>query len=132
MKKEKLKIISAMMSGIVIGGTAGLLFAPKKGKETREDIKNTILKISNKVKYLTNNNFKNYINKELNKIDIDIINLGEIDSYRKAKKLAKKTIKRINKLIKYTKKNKINDFEDLINELKDKTEEISAYILSNL
>lgn len=132
MKKEKLKIIGVLLGGFIVGSSAGILLAPKKGSETREDIKNILLDLSNKVKDITRSDVKNYINKELDKIDIDIIKLGEINSYKKARRLAKRTIKRINKLIKYTKKKRIKDFEELISELKDKTEEISAYILSNL
>ena len=42
MKKENLKIVGAMVGGALVGGAAGILFAPKKGSETREDIKKTI------------------------------------------------------------------------------------------
>ena len=39
MKKENLKVMAALTGGIVLGGTLGVLFAPRKGSETREKIK---------------------------------------------------------------------------------------------
>lgn len=37
--EDTLKVTAGLMAGLTIGGAAGLLFAPKSGKETREDIK---------------------------------------------------------------------------------------------
>ena len=41
LKKENVKIMAALTGGIVLGGTLGVLFAPRKGSETREKIKLT-------------------------------------------------------------------------------------------
>ena len=43
MKKENLKIVGAMVGGALLGGAAGILFAPRKGSETREKIKQSRL-----------------------------------------------------------------------------------------
>ena len=64
--------------------------------------------------------------------ELEIVKLDELDSYKKAKRQAKKIIRKINKLIKYVKNKGIEDFEDLVEELKEKAEEISEEILTNL
>ncbi|MFO7888617.1 MAG: YtxH domain-containing protein, partial [Eubacteriales bacterium] len=50
-KKEKAKDIGIGAGiGAAIGTLAGILFAPKPGKETREDIKNKTKEVSEDVK----------------------------------------------------------------------------------
>lgn len=132
MKKEKFKIITAACAGAVIGGITGVLFAPRKGSETRAKIKDYFLDLKNKLQGVTEENVKEYIEKELDSLDLDLAKLDMETEYKKAKKLAKKIIKKINKLINYTKKKGMGDFEELINDLKEKAEEIGEEILTNL
>ena len=132
MKKENLKIVGAMVGGALVGGAAGILFAPKKGSETREDIKKTINNLLEKTEVIDKDSVKKYIENQLEALDLEIVKLDELDSYKKAKRQAKKIIIKINKLIKYVKNKGIEDFEDLVEELKEKAEEISEEILTNL
>ncbi len=132
MKKENLKIVGAMVGGALVGGAAGILFAPRKGSETREKIKDSINDLLERTQSIDKEDIRKYIEKELENIDFEIVKLDELDSYKKAKRQAKKVIKKIDKLIKYTKKKGMEDFEDLTNELKEKAEEISEEILTNL
>ena len=44
------KFILGALLGVVVGGIAGVLFAPKSGKETRHDIAEGAKKAGNKVK----------------------------------------------------------------------------------
>lgn len=132
MKKENVKIMAALTGGIVIGGTLGVLFAPRKGSETREKIKLTFVNLKNKVSKIEEEDIKYYIEKKLNEIDDDIEVLEGTLEFKKAKKQAKKVIKKINKLIDYTTKKGYDEFEDLITDLKEKASEISEEILTNL
>ncbi len=132
MKKENVKIMAALTGGIVLGGTLGVLFAPRKGSETREKIKLTFVNLKNKVSKIEEEDIKYYIEKKLNEIDDDIEVLEGTLEFKKAKKQAKKIIKKINKLIDYTTKKGYDEFEDLITELKEKASEISEEILTNL
>jgi len=132
MKKEKLKIGAALGIGAVIGGTLGILFAPKKGSETREQIKLSFINLKDKLMNVDEESIKKHIEKKLDNIDIELAKLEMIDSYKKAKKQAKKVVKQINKLIDYTKKKGMSEFEDLILDLKEKASEISEEILTNL
>ncbi len=132
MKKENVKIMAALTGGIVLGGTLGVLFAPRKGSETREKIKLTFVNLKNKVSKIEEEDIKYYIEKKLNEIDEDIEVLEGTLEFKKAKKQAKKVIKKINKLIDYTTKKGYDEFEDLITDLKEKASEISEEILTNL
>ena len=132
MKKENVKIMAALTGGIVLGGTLGVLFAPRKGSESREKIKLTFVNLKNKVSKIEEEDIKYYIEKKLNEIDDDIEVLEGTLEFKKAKKQAKKVIKKINKLIDYTTKKGYDEFEDLITDLKEKASEISEEILTNL
>lgn len=132
MKKENLKILTALGTGVVIGGITGLLFAPRKGSETRAKIKDCLLDLKVRLQGVDKKSVKEYIEKKLDELDIDLAKLDMEVEYKKARKQAKKVIKKINKLIKYTKKKGMDEFEDLIEELKEKAEEIGEEILTNL
>ncbi len=132
MKKENLKVMAALTGGIVLGGTLGVLFAPRKGSETREKIKLTFVNLKNKVSKIEEEDVRYYIEKKLNEIDDDIEVLEGTLEFKKAKRQAKKVIKKINKLIDYTTKKGYEEFEDLITDLKEKASEISEEILTNL
>lgn len=132
MRKEKIKIIGAAAAGAIIGGVAGVLLAPRKGSETRELIKESISKIRIKSKSLNKKEIEDYIEKKLDELDIELAKLDMEVEYKKAKKQAKKVIKKITKLINYTKKKGMEGFDDLIEELKEKAEEVSEEILTNL
>ena len=131
-KKEKLKIASALGIGAIIGGTLGVLFAPRKGSETREKIKESFISLKNKLQNVDADSIKKHIEKKLDEIDIDLAKLEVVESYQKAKKQAKKVIKKINKLIDYTKKKGMDEFEELILDLKEKASDVSEEILTNL
>lgn len=132
MKKETGKIVAGAVAGAVIGGTLGVLFAPRKGSETREKIKLTFVNLKNKVSKIEEEDVRYYIEKKLNEIDDDIEVLEGTLEFKKAKRQAKKVIKKINKLIDYTTKKGYEEFEDLITDLKEKASEISEEILTNL
>lgn len=132
MKKDKLKLLSAITGGMLIGGTLGIIFAPRKGSETRQKIKLTFVNLKNKVSNIDEKDVKHYIEKKLNDIDNDIELLENTLEFKKAKKQAKKIIKKINKLITYTTKKGYEEFQELIIDLKEKANEISEEILTNL
>ncbi len=132
MKNEKLKIGAALGTGAIIGGILGILFAPKKGSETRAQIKMSFVNLKDKLMNIDEESIKKHIEKKLDYIDVELAKLEMFDSFKKAKKQAKKVVKEINKLIDYTKKKGMSEFEDLILDLKDKASEISEEILTNL
>ena len=51
--------VLGLIAGAVVCGALGLLFAPKKGEETRKDIKDTIDNLANKGKEFYDHKIKN-------------------------------------------------------------------------
>ena len=92
MKKDKLKIIASACTGAVIGGALGVLFAPRKGSETREKIKESFTNLKIKLQGLDKEDVKTYIEKKLDELDIEIAKLDTEIEYKKAKKQAKDII----------------------------------------
>ena len=132
MKKETGKIVAGAVAGAVIGGTLGVLFAPRKGSDTRAKIKETFNNLKDKVANLSSEDIQKYINKKINEIDKEISLLEITNNYKEAKRRGKKLIKKINKLINYCAKKGKDEFEELIEDLKERVEEISEEILTNL
>lgn len=132
MKKETKKLVAGAMVGTVVGGTLGVLFAPRKGSDTRVKIKDTFIDLKDKVANLSNEDIQKYINKKLDEIDKEINMLEVTNSYKEAKRRGKKLIKKINKLTNYCAKKGKDEFSDLIEELKSRVEDISEEILTSL
>lgn len=71
-KKEKIKSLKQVATGVVagstIGVTAGVLFAPKSGKETRADIANEAKELSDKSKLFIDDT-KNIAREKLKEVE---------------------------------------------------------------
>lgn len=131
MKKERLKIATALGLGTLIGGTLGVLFAPRKGSETRELIKDSISEMKNKLSNISKKDVKRYVERKLDEIEIELARLDAENEFKKAKRQAKKVSKKITKLMNYTKKKGLYEFENLVDDLKEKANTISEEILTN-
>lgn len=103
MKKSK---VGAILTGIGIGAAAGLLLAPKSGKETRNDIKKKAGEVKNKVKDIDLEQLKEDLIKDFDKFKNEIKDMDK----EKAMKLAKEKGTKL-----------LNSCEDLINQAKDKS-----------
>lgn len=78
--------ISNMFLGIAIGASLGILFAPKKGSQTRKELKEKMLELVSKSKELSASDISQIIEEKINEIRRD---LNDLDK-EKILKIAKK------------------------------------------
>ena len=65
------------LKGAVIGATLGLLFAPKSGKETRENLSNSLKGLLDKVKGMDKEEVKDKLEKKIEEIENEIKDLDK-------------------------------------------------------
>ena len=61
---SKKAVIGALIGGAAVGAAAGVLLAPKSGKETRKDIANKAKSVSKKIKKMNVKDVKIYFTKK--------------------------------------------------------------------
>ena len=71
MKKENVKILTAATIGALAGCSLGILFAPRKGSETRQKIKECFYNIKENISNIDEEDVKYYIDKNDNLVLID-------------------------------------------------------------
>ena len=69
--------ISNLFLGAAIGASLGILFAPKKGKETRRDLKNKMLELVDDAKELSINDVSNMVEAKITEIRHDLNDLDK-------------------------------------------------------
>ena len=92
MKKTKKR--KGLLTGLVIGAGLGVLFAPKKGSETRKDLMRKFDELKNKAKDIDIDEVKENIDIKIDAIKTE---LAELDK-EKALKIAKKKAKQIKEM----------------------------------
>ncbi len=83
--------ISNLFLGAAIGASLGILFAPKKGKETRRDLKNKMLDLVDDAKELSISDISKMVEEKITEIRHD---LNDLDK-EKVLKIAKEKSDRI-------------------------------------
>ncbi len=119
------KALKAFVAGTVVGATLGVLYAPKKGSETREDLKNLVNDLWEKAKEIKFDDVKKAVTKKIEEIKKELKELDKEKVVAIAKEKAAKLREKVEELIEYAKEKGLPAVEKAAKKLKLKTEEIA-------
>ena len=95
------KGLGKFVFGAGIGAALGMMFAPKKGEETRADLKKALDDLMEKIKTTDAEDVKQTVELKINEIKDGIANLDKETVLSEAKKQAKKLQEAATELVKY-------------------------------
>ena len=122
------KGLRKFIAGAAIGVGIGLLFAPKKGSETRKDLKNKACEITDTIKNIDKDDIKN----KLQELKKDLENLDKETAIEIIKEKSAAIMKKADELIETAKKKSAPFIEKAANEIKSKTVVILKSALEKL
>lgn len=115
------KGLGKFLTGAAIGAGIALLFAPKKGSETREDIKNKTGELVDKIKNTDKDEVKKILEKKLKELKNDLKNLDKESAKEIIKEKADMIIAKADELIEVAKEKSAPVIEKATKEIKNKT-----------
>ena len=128
----KKSTVAAGVAGLAAGAALGVLFAPKSGKETREDLMKALDNLSNKVKALKPEDVKKYVDKNIKKIKKELDELSMEKVLKVAKKKANQVQDSIESLANYVKEKGPPVLEDAVEQIRLKAIDVTEAALANL
>jgi gas vesicle protein len=124
--------IEKFAAGVVVGATLGVLFAPKSGKETREDLKNAFDDLVEKAKGIKAEDVKAAIEKKVEEIREAVADLDKEKVLEIAKEKAAAIKEKCNDLVAYAKEKGTPVVEKTAKDVKHKTADVVRGVLEKL
>lgn len=124
--------IGTFVAGLAVGLGVGVLFAPKKGSETREDLKNAFDDMVRKLKEIKPGEVKETIEKKIAEIKMELSELDKEKVLAIAKEKANDLKKKCEELVAYAKEKGTPVIEKTARELKTKTADAVREVLVKL
>ena len=126
------KGMGKFLVGAGIGAALGVLFAPKKGSETREDLKKAFDDLAEKAKNLDKEDVKKTVDKKIKEIKEELKNLDKETVLEEAKKQAKKLQEAASELVDYAVEKGTPIVQKSAENIKNKVVEISKNVTKKL
>ena len=132
MSKEKKRGLGKFFAGLAVGAGLGVLFAPKKGSETREDLKRMFDDLVNKVKNIEMDEVRETALNKIEELKAGIAELDKETVLSEAKKQAKKLQDATEELVDYAIEKGTPVIEKSANAIKKKVIEVSKNVINKL
>lgn len=126
------KGLGKLLAGVAIGTGIGMLFAPKKGSETRRDLKNKLDDMLLKVRDLDKEEVKANIENKIEEIKQELSELDKEKILDIAKKSAKSIKKKADQLVDYAVKKGTPILEKSATAIREKAIVVTREVLEKL
>ena len=108
------------------------MFAPKSGKETRQDLKNKITEIKEHLENVKVKDVKKYVEEKIEKLENDLKALDKETVLKAAKNQAKKIEVDCKKLARYVKDKSEPILEEAVDSLREKAIDVTKHAIEKL
>lgn len=124
--------LGKFIAGALVGAGLGVLFAPKKGSETRADLKNMCNDLIEKAKNLNADDVKNYVEEKVADIKQSIEELDKEKVLSFAKEKAKLVNQKAEDLLAYVKEKGTPVMEKTATAIKEKASKVANDVVERL
>ena len=121
---SKNKGLGRFITGAFIGAGLGVLFAPKKGSDTRKELKEKSVEVMDQIKHTSANDVKKILDKKLKELKKEFENLNKETAKDMIKEKANLLIDKADELLELAKEKSAPVIEKATKEVKDKTIDI--------
>jgi gas vesicle protein len=129
---SKKKGLGTLLAGTVLGAGLGVLFAPKKGSDTRRELKEKLEDMLNKAKNLDKEDVKEAIEEKIEEIKAELEDLDKEKVLKIAKQKAKQIEKNAEELVDYAVEKGTPVLENAASKIREKAIDVTKEVLAKL